>query len=239
MTVESRRPPAVDFRADLETVDRHTERLLSTARSLDPGSLDHPSLCPGWSRGHVLSHVARNADAILRLVTNATTGTSTPMYASPESREEEIEAGAGRPLDEQIEDVESSAARFAEGAAALTDDVADVQLEARNNTKVRARFLPFMRLREVVFHHVDLDAGFGFGDVEDELVQRFLEDSVRRLRAHPEAPSLTIRTNEGDEWSLGTGEPVVSGPRVAVLEWLTRGLTSGVSGPLPTLPFGG
>jgi maleylpyruvate isomerase len=176
---------------------------------------------------------------LVRLVTNATTGSSTPMYASPEAREADIDAGAGRQLDEQIADLESSAARFADGAAALTEENADVQLEARNQTKVRAGFLPFMRLREVVFHHVDLDAGFGFGDVEDELVLRFLEDAVRRLRANAEAPSMTIRTGEGDEWSFGDGAPTVSGSRVAVLGWLTRGLTDGVTGQLPTLPFGG
>jgi maleylpyruvate isomerase len=178
------------------------------------------------------------------LVTNATTGASTPMYASPEAREADIEAGAGRPLAEQMADVESSAVRFAAGAALLTDEVADVQLEARNQTKVRAKFLPFMRLREVVFHHVDFDAGFGFGDVEEDLVLRFLEDTVRRLRANPAAPSMTLRTDEGDQWSIGDEGPVVSGPRVAVLGWLTRGLPDGVTsddvdGSLPTLPFGG
>ncbi len=232
-------PPPNDIRADLDAVDRHTERFLTSVRALDPGSVEAPSLCAGWTRGHVLSHVARNADALLNLVTNATTGASTPMYASPESRDADIEAGARRPMAVQVSDVEASAARFRSAADGLTDEVADVKLAARNNTSVRARFLPFMRLREVVFHHVDLDAGFAFADIEGDLVLAFVEDQMRRLRANPETPSMTIRTDEGDTWSIGDGKPTVSGSRAAVLAWLARGQTTGLVGDLPTLPFGG
>jgi maleylpyruvate isomerase len=231
--------PPPDFRADLAAVDRQTDLLLATVRTLDPGSVEAPSLCAGWTRGHVLTHVSRNADALLNLVTNATTGATTPMYASPESRDGDIEAGAHRPMPEQLADLETSAVRFRAAAEGLTEEVADVKLAARNNTSVRARFLPFMRLREVVFHHVDLDAGFGFADVEDDLVLPFVEDLVRRLRANPETPSMTIRTDEGDAWSIGDGQPTVSGSRTAVLAWLARGQTAGLVGDLPTLPFGG
>ena len=225
-----------DFRPVLVAIDRHTQRLLETARSLDPGSVGDASLCPGWTRGHVLTHIARNADALVNLVTNATTGSSTPMYASPEAREADIEAGAGRPLDEQVADLEASAQRFAAAAAGLTEEMADLPLLARNNTKVRAGYLPFMRMREVVLHHLDLDAGFGFADVDDDTVLRLLQDTVRRLRHDPETPSMSIRTDEGDVWSIGDGRPIVSGTRADVLAWLTRGQTSGMTGDLPTIP---
>ena len=40
----------------------HTDRLLGTVGSLpDVGG---PSLCEGWTRGHVITHVARNAEAL-------------------------------------------------------------------------------------------------------------------------------------------------------------------------------
>ena len=228
--------PNMDFRTHLVAVDRHTEQLLTTARSLDPGSIGDPSLCPGWTRGHVLTHIARNADALLGLVTNATTGSSTPMYASPDARDADIEAGAARPLAEQVADLETSAARFAAGAAGLTEELSGVPLLARNNTKVKAGYLPFMRMREVVLHHIDLDAGFSFPEVDDEVLLALLQDTIRRLRHDPETPSMSIRTNEGDVWSIGDGRPIVSGTRAAVLAWLTRGDTSGVEGTLPTIP---
>jgi maleylpyruvate isomerase len=225
-----------DFRTHLVAVDRHTGLLIQTARSLDPGSLGEPSRCPGWTRGHILTHLARNADALVNLVTNATTGSSTPMYASPESRETDIEAGAGRPLDEQVVDVETSAARFASAAAGLTDEMTDLPLVARNNTKVKAGYLPFMRLREVVLHHLDLNADYGFADVDDDVVLWLLQDTIRRLSRDPETPSMSIRTDEGDVWSIGDGQPIVSGSRAEVLAWLTRGVTTGVTGTLPTVP---
>ena len=225
-----------DFRPVLVAIDRHTQRLLDTARSLDPGSIGDASLCPGWTRGHVLTHIARNADALVNLLGNATTGSSTPMYASPEARETDIEAGAARPLDEQVADIEASAGRFAAAAAGLTEEMADLPLLARNNTKVRAGYLPFMRMREVVMHHLDLDAGFGFADVDDDTALRLLQDTIRRLRHDPETPSMSIRTNEGDVWSIGDGRPIVSGTRADVLGWLTRGQTSGMTGELPTIP---
>jgi Mycothiol maleylpyruvate isomerase N-terminal domain len=47
----------------VDAVRSHTDLLLDTARALDdPGA---PSLCAGWSRGHVLTHVARNADSVV------------------------------------------------------------------------------------------------------------------------------------------------------------------------------
>ena len=47
---------------------------------------------------------------------------------------------------------------------------------------------------------------------------------------------MSIRTDEGDVWSIGDGRPIVSGTRAAVLAWLTRGDTAGVEGTLPTIP---
>ena len=62
-----------------------------------------------------------------------------------------------------------------------------------------------MRLREVVFHHVDLDAGFGFADIEPDLLRLFLEEEVARVRAADDAPDVTLTTPEGDQWTIGSG----------------------------------
>jgi maleylpyruvate isomerase len=96
-----------------------------------------------------------------------------------------------------------------------------------------------MRLREVTWHHVDLDAGFGFADLEPELQRLFLEEEVERLRGEDDAPDMTLRSTEGDEWTVGMGSIEVRGDRAALLGWLARGLTEGVAAdPLPTLPPG-
>jgi len=151
----------------------------------------------------------------------------------------DIEAGSGRPLAEQLADLEAGAQRWREAAALLGEEHAEVRVESRGGATVRGGYLPFMRLRELVFHHVDLRAGFSFADVDDDVLKAFLEDEVKRLSRNAETPSMTIRTDEGEAWSIGDGQPTVSGSRAAVLGWLTRGLTDGVIGDLPTLPFGG
>ena len=60
-----------------------------------------------------------------------------------------------------------------------------------------------------------------------------------RLRAADPVPDLTLRTPDGDEWTVGVGTASVTGERAALLGWLARGLTGGVAGdPLPRLPEG-
>ena len=78
---------------DLETLDAATARLSATCADVDDATARRPSLLPGWSVGHVLTHVARNADGMVNLVTWAVTGDRTPMYASMEARNAAIEEG--------------------------------------------------------------------------------------------------------------------------------------------------
>ncbi|MGL5866519.1 MAG: maleylpyruvate isomerase N-terminal domain-containing protein [Dermatophilaceae bacterium] len=164
----------------LSVLAAHTARLLRSARGLDdPGAA---SLCAGWTRGHVLTHLARNADGLAALVRAAVDGTGETMYAGEAARDADIEAGAVRPLDALVADVESSAATLATALSRLTPEHAERPAERTpGGLTLRAGTLPLLRVREVVYHHVDLDAGFGFGDVEPELVTAFLADEYERL----------------------------------------------------------
>ena len=66
-----------------------------------------------------------------------------------------------------------------------------------------------------------------------------LDEEVRRLRAADPPPDLTLRTPDGDQWSVGAGTASVEGDRGALLGWLGRDLTEGVtSRHLPRLPEG-
>ena len=245
MSADDRAARASRDLAVRDDVDRYEAWFLGLARALDPGSLGAPSRCAGWTRGHILSHIARNADALRNCALSATTGRPIPMYASQEARDAGIEAGSGRPLDEQVADLEASADRLRPALAALTPDVVDVEVQARGGIMIRAGIVPRMRLRELVFHGIDLDSGASYSDLDDSVVTLLLIDAVARLRGNPQTPSMTIRTHEGDAYSIGDGVPTVSGTRAGVLAWLARGLTDGLDdestppGVLPTLPFGG
>ena len=166
---------------DLPTLlTRHTGLLLGTARRLTEP--DAPSLCQGWTRGHILTHLARNADGLSALVRAASEGTGEPMYASDAEREADIDAGADRPLPELIADLESSAQRLHTLLPRLEEVDPGFTVERTpGGLRFKAAALPWMRLREVVYHHVDLAAGFTFADVEPELVRDYLEDEYVRL----------------------------------------------------------
>lgn len=227
---------------DLSLVAEHTARLVATARGLEDVSA--ASLCEGWTRGHVLTHVARNAEAVGRLAQWAVTGEPQPMYpGGTQARDADIAAGAGRPPGEQVEDLATTAEALAPRLEALSGPLATDRVEMRGGLQVEARTLPFLRLRELVFHHVDLDAGFTFEDVEDDLVHRFVDDAVTRLRRHPKAPRLELRSSPGGSWSVA-GESghraTVTGTPAGLLLWLARRDPAGVrvDGPLPELPQG-
>jgi maleylpyruvate isomerase len=224
--------------AVLDEVGEQTAALLVTARSLDDPRA--PSLCEGWTRGHVLTHLARNADGLAALVRSAVDGTGETMYASPQGRDADIEAGADRPLAELVADVEASAASLEAQLPRLVPDHAEQRLERTpGQFVVKAKNIAFMRLRELVFHHVDLLGGFGFAQVGPDVQRLLLDEEVRRLRAVDPPPDLTLRTPDGDQWSVGAGTVSVEGDRGALLGWLGRDLTEGVtSRRLPRLPEG-
>jgi len=226
-----------------EHIAAETERVVETAASLSNDAVLAPSLCAGWSRGHVLSHVARNADALARVCAVALTGEPGTMYASRQARDDEIEAGARRPASAQAADILESAERLAPLLADLGPEHADVVVErVPGGPALSVGRVPFMRLRELVFHHVDLDACFRYDRVAPELVDLFLEEAVERLGTDDEAPSVRLATPEGGElFVIGDGATVVTGSPAGLLLWIARGRTDDVTidGPPPTLPFGG
>src|SRR5579859_308739 len=93
----------------LDRLAAATDRVLATAAALTDAQAREPSLLPGWTRGHVLTHIARNADGLRNLLIWARTGTEVPMYASAQARNDDIEAGAGRPAAGLAADVRESA----------------------------------------------------------------------------------------------------------------------------------
>jgi maleylpyruvate isomerase len=215
-------------------VDQATERLLSTAETLTP---DAPSRLPGWTVGHVLTHVARNADSFTNLLTWARTGVETPQYATPTARDEGIEAGHARPLAEQLDDIRESHERFADAAAAMPAEAWAFVLPSTGRS---AAFQPWARLREVEVHHVDLGGAYTPEDWSDAFALRLLREIV--AGAAPDAPALILRPHGLDQaitiGSATASTPAVGGPTRSIAAWLAgradgTGLTVSPDGKLP------
>ncbi|MBT2386849.1 maleylpyruvate isomerase family mycothiol-dependent enzyme [Streptomyces sp. ISL-11] len=226
----------IDHVHDLASVREATERLLSAAGKLDDAALAEPSRLPGWTRGHVLAHLARNADALVNVLEGR------PMYASGEARDADITRDAPRPLAVQLADVRESAARFQATADAPADWGRTVTL--RNGVTDRAARVPFRRLIEVELHHVDLGVGYELEDLPADFTAREIEFLADRFAGHPGLPAVTLTATDGRQWHTGrpdAGPVGVTGGAPALLAWLAgrgaRGADLDTAGaPLPALP---
>ncbi|MFE2099199.1 maleylpyruvate isomerase family mycothiol-dependent enzyme [Streptomyces sp. NPDC059468] len=225
----------IDHAHDLACVHEATERLLTAVTKLDNASLAEPSRLPGWTRGHVLAHLARNADALVNVLEGR------PMYASAEARDADIERDAPRLLDVQLADVRESGARFQETGAAPADWTRTVEL--RNGVTDSACRVPFRRWAEVDLHHVDLGTGYELEDLPAEFTEREIEFLAQRFSGHPDVPA-TLVTDGTRAWSTGreAAEPeiTVTGSPADLLGWLAGrregAALEAVGGALPKLP---
>src|SRR3954447_6791051 len=228
---------------------KQTALVVQSARRLGDAAVGAPAPCPGWTRGHLLTHLARNADGLVNVAHSAVTGVPVPMYASAEARNADVEAGAGRPARELTDDLERSAARLADELDQVPDDALDLQVPSGRGPTIRVGDVPWVRLREVVYHHVDLDAGYGFADAPQEVVVAGLRECVPRLAEVTTPVEVTAELPGAADpvvLRLGTGEPrlAVHGPSWDVLAWLTgrsdgAGLRTGSGAALPALPSWG
>lgn len=211
---------STDTKAMLEMLETGADNLARSLTGLDDTQVAAPSALPGWTRGHVLAHVARNADALVNLLTWARTGVETPMYPSRQVRDEHIERDAGRSADDHRADIEESQRRFMAAAGDLGDaDWGATIRWGRDAAETTADLVPWLRIVEVEVHHVDLDLGYTPAHWTPDFVRRQLARTVEDRRAD-DTPALTVRaTDTGAEHHLGGGT-VVAGPQAALLAWL-------------------
>lgn len=152
-------------------------RVEEVAAGLPAEAVAEPSELAGWSRGHVLTHLARNVDALVNLLTWARTGERRPMYASREQRDADIEAGAGRELAEQVTDLRGAGQRFGAAVAAMAEESWAATVLSGQGREIPAEEVPWLRSRELWLHLVDLGAGVGM----DELPAELAFDLVREV----------------------------------------------------------
>jgi maleylpyruvate isomerase len=138
-------------------------RLLDSLGTVDDAIVAGPSRLPTWTVGHVLTHLARQADSHVRMLEGAAGGDIVDQYeGGPEGRAGEIEVGARRPADAQVADVAASIARLE-----ATWDNTSEEVWARGFARttrgelVVCADLPFRRWREVEVHHADLGLDVG------------------------------------------------------------------------------
>lgn len=189
----------------------HQGLLAMLDECLGAGALDGaaPSRLPGWSIGHVLTHLARNADSMVRVFDAAERGEVIDRYeGGPARRNAEIDDGAGRPAAALVADVRSTIWRLEQTWSGQTRW--DGRSREAPGNEVPIIELPFMRWREVEVHRADLGLGYESEDWPAEYVRQDLRLMEMRWNARrpmgmtglPQA-SLDAPPHERLAWLLG------------------------------------
>jgi maleylpyruvate isomerase len=209
----------------VEMLAEGTAGLVASAGRLTDDQARGPSLLPGWSRGHLLTHVARNAEGGTRLLGWARTGVPSYEYRSVAARSAAIEEGSGRPAAVLAKDVRATAAAFAAAAAAVPPDAWAHEVTWTTGERTPAEEIVRSRLGEVMVHHVDLNTGYGPGSWPAAFVADFLPLAAGAFRDNPEVP-MAIRltaTDTGRAYQAGAGAAdgvAVRGTEADLLAWL-------------------
>lgn len=208
----------------------------------DDAVLSEPSALPGWTRKHLLAHIAANADALVNLTVWARTGVETPMYSSPAQRNADIEAGATMNAGDLLAWFERSASKLAEGWQSLSPEQWDAQVVTAQGRTVPVSETPWMRTREVMVHAIDLDAGVRFAELPADFCAALIADIVEK-RSKGGNPALVIAPSDAHQrWQVaGEGASTeVSGPLAELTAWLAgrpaSGLATADGQPVPELP---
>lgn len=142
----------------------HYSRQLSL---IDNADFDEDTNLAGWTRSHIIAHVAYNAIALCNLMHWANTGEKTPMYSSPQARNEEIAYGATLIPDALRNLHEHSVARLDVDWRDSSEEAWAHEVLTAQGRTVPASETLWMRSREVWIHAVDLGAVAGFGDIPE------------------------------------------------------------------------
>ncbi|MEO5974121.1 MAG: maleylpyruvate isomerase N-terminal domain-containing protein [Ilumatobacteraceae bacterium] len=158
--------------------------LLGSLDGLTDAESRDPSKLPNWSRGHVLTHLARNADSHAHLLVAAGGGEIADQYpGGVQARNQAIEDGATRSAAELINDVRTSIYSLEAQWARSTPTTWAGQGRTARGAVIAMSDLVFLRWREVEVHHADLDRGFGWQQWSDMYVRLELEAQTMLWRS--------------------------------------------------------
>jgi len=230
----------LDIVTRLEALESSTASLLRSLEDLDNDEVRAASLLPGWSRGHVLTHLARNADAMVNLVSWAHTGTETPMYASRDKRDADITSGAVRSAAALRADVRESHEQLLQAMAELSDEQWATSIRWRaSGTAGAARAIPTLRRTEVEIHHVDLDLAYTLAHLPEDFVEHLLTEVTADFSGRDDVPGMVLVGNEDEgRWTVEPGGAELTGPPPSLLGYLlgrTDGMGLHTDGTLPRL----
>ncbi|WP_125776978.1 maleylpyruvate isomerase family mycothiol-dependent enzyme [Antribacter gilvus] len=218
------------------------DALIEAVRALPEGAEREPSALPGWTRGHVLGHVAGNGRAQARQAEHAARGETVEYYdGGPAGRDAEIEADSTLSVAQHVAALEAVRERHAVGWPVAGAPLWAAPVAYRNGVLHDCLFAWWRELR---IHSVDALVGIGFDSWDDELCGHLLAWLAPRL---PEGVTVAPEpAPTGQAGQADVAEPtgtVVAGDLRDVVAWLAgreperapRAVRNGTEVPLPEL----
>jgi len=192
------------------------QRLLVSLENLTDEQCRQDSLLPNWSRGHVLTHLARNADSHVNLLQSAVRGEVGKQYPSIEKRNADIESGSSRNASDLVIDLRLSIYGLEAAWASANEKVWSGQGRNLGGNIIEISSLVFLRWREVEIHHADLGFGFGYDDLTDLYVRLELDQQVMLWRSRKpmgmtELPDIAKKLQPSQRLAWLMGRVVVDG----------------------------
>ncbi len=202
-----------DVDRDRAGATRALAAVVATLQALTDQQVAQPSLLPGWTVGHVATHISRNAEGHVRMFEAAVRGEVAAMYPGGlEQRTADIEAGARRTAAEIVADLTTTAAQLEAVWQAMPSSAWAAKGITIAGQETMADLL-FIRWRETEVHHADLGLGFSWLDWDTEYVRLDLvrlgmlwasRKPMGMTALPPEARSISERHRLA--WLLGRAE---------------------------------
>jgi maleylpyruvate isomerase len=207
---------------------------LTQLERIDDAGFEQPSALPGWTRSHVIGHMARNADALGNLLSWARTGVETPMYASVADRASGIETTSKHSPDELRADVRSASSRLMESFAEMPEQAWDEAVRTARGRAIPASEVPWMRIRESWVHAIDLDAGASLDEIPEQVVIDLLDEVASGLAGRSDAPAMIIDAGSR-AWRVGSDgvTSTVVGSATELLGWIIGRAPGPAGAPAP------
>ncbi len=219
---------------EVDAIDEATNRLVRAVDGLSDEQYAEPTALPGWTRAHVVAHLALNAEALTGVLGALAATEVGAMYPSPGARDAAIEELAAADPGTVRARMLAAGQVFAEAARRLPAEAwaGGFRRAAGTGAVLPATEVVAMRHREVEIHHVDLAIGYGPRDWSAS----FAESAVDALR--PRAPGVTLlATDLGRAWHAEPAEATVNGTAADLVWWLSgRGSAQGLTSNGGTLP---
>ncbi|TRZ73340.1 MAG: maleylpyruvate isomerase family mycothiol-dependent enzyme [Actinobacteria bacterium] len=199
------------------------QRLLQALEGLTDEQCRQPSVLTGWSRAHVLSHLANNAYSHERMFAAASRGEETEQYEGGKpTRDAQIESWSGLSAHELVGHVRASMYAL-EGAWASATPTTWAGFGIKSHAgggRVAITDLVEMRWCESEVHHADLDLDYSFNNwdatfVRFELDRQLMIWNSRKSMGLTVLPDAAARLSPNHRlaWLLGRlavdGLPVV------------------------------